>query len=266
MNATDLEAYQTHWHPEEISEEVPGTPDTFFAFYAWDRLVRLSASAGPPGRVLDVACGDARDIRAMAESGWVGVGFDSSSLQLLDAKRAAQEAGQRIHLVRGVAEFLPFKPGTFNSLICKSALDHFVKRDGAMREFQRILDPQGRAVVSANNYGGATVRASRLLYRIVRLVWPPARKAHFLWDSPVPLQHTYECTFDNTRALGAPCFDEIERYGVSLLWGFPGWSRFISLVPQGVRHLILRALNRVAGRIPRHADVMVFVWRPKSES
>ena len=28
---------------------------------------------------------------------------------------------------------------------------------------------------------------------------------------------------------------------------------------------ILGALIRVAGRIPRHADAMVFVWRPKSE-
>ncbi|MEX0785059.1 MAG: methyltransferase domain-containing protein, partial [Dehalococcoidia bacterium] len=162
--AFDLEAYQTHWHPDEISEEVPGGPDSFFAFYAWDRLVRISAGEGRPGRVIDVACGDARDIRAMAAAGWDGIGYDSSSLQLLDAKRMAEEEGQHIHLVRGVAEFMPFKPGVFNSLICKSALDHFVDRHAGMREFSRVLDGEGRAVVSANNYGGATVRASRLLY------------------------------------------------------------------------------------------------------
>ena len=26
----DLNQYQTHWHPEEICEDIPDTPDTFF--------------------------------------------------------------------------------------------------------------------------------------------------------------------------------------------------------------------------------------------
>ncbi len=259
----DVEAYQTHWHPEEICEAFPDTPETFFVFFAWDRLVRLSASAGPPGRVLDVACGDARDITSLSELGWEGWGLDPSALQLLDARGAAKEAGQRINLVRGVAEWLPFRPGVFDSLICKSALDHFVDRDGAMREFVRVLGPNGRAVVSVNNYGSFTTRFSRLLYRLVRAVWTPARRKQFLWDTPVPYQHTYECTFDNTRALGQPHFTETDRYGVSLLWGFPGWGRFLSIFPQGIRHIMLRALNRVAQRLPRLADVVVFVWRPK---
>lgn len=259
----DVEAYQTHWHPEEICEDIAGTPDTWFFFYAWDRMVRLSAVHGRPGRVLDVACGNARDITWISGLGWEGWGLDSSVQQLQDARESAEKAGQRIHLVRGVAEWLPFRPGVFDSLICKSALDHFVDRDGVMREFVRVLDPQGRAVVSANNYGGFTVRASRVLYRIYRAVWRPARQRQFLWDTPVPLQHTYECDFENTRALGQPHFEEIDRYGVSLLWGFPGWSRLLTFIPSKVREIMLRALNRAARRLPRWADAVVFVWRPK---
>jgi SAM-dependent methyltransferase len=262
----DVDAYQTHWHPEEICEDIPDTPDSSFIFFAYDRLVRLSASAGQPGRVLDVACGDGRDILYLSELSWEGWGLDSSLLQLQDAKNAADEAGRRINLIRGVAEWLPFKPGVFDSLICKSALDHFVDREGAMRDFARVLRRRGRAVVSVNNYKSLSTRFSRLLYRVLRAVWPPARNKRYMWDSPVPFQHTYECTLDNSRELGEPCFDEVDCYGVSLLWGFPGWGRFLSLLPNGISNIILRAVNRLARRLPRLADVVVFVWQPKESA
>jgi SAM-dependent methyltransferase len=259
----DVEAYQTHWHSEDAAAGIPHTRDTAFLFFAWDRLVRLSASAGQPGRVLDVACGDGRDILYLGGLSWEGWGLDSSFLQLQEARKAAEEAGRRINLVRGVAEWLPFKPGVFDSLICKSALDHFVDRARAMREFAAVLRPKGRAVVSVNNYGSFSTRFSRMIDRVVRSVWRPARSRHFVWDSPVPMHHTYECTFDNTRALGEPCFDEVECYGVSILWLFPGWGRFLSFLPRGIGHIILRAVNRLAQRLPRLADVVVFVWQPK---
>ena len=260
----DTSGYQTHWHADEISGNIAGNPDTAFIFYAWDRLVQLSAAEGKPGRVIDIACGNARDVTKLSKMGWEAIGMDPSVQQLKDAREATREAGEQVHLVRGVAEFLPFREDVFDSLICKSALDHFVNRDQAMSESSRVIVPEGRAVVSANNYGGLTVRASRLGYRIVRTLWPPARKKQFIWDSPVPWQHTYECTFANTRDLGAPHFDVVEQYGVSFFWGVVGWSGILRLLPLGARHLLLRAVNRVARNVPRLADVCVFVWQPKA--
>jgi ubiquinone/menaquinone biosynthesis C-methylase UbiE len=262
----DLNQYQTHWHPEEICDDIPNTPDTFFVYYAWDRLVRRSAAGGRAGRILDVACGNARDIVALADMGCEVWGLDPSHLQLRDAREAARRENKELNLVRGVGEWLPFKPGTFDSLINKSALDHFVEHDRAMSEFARVLRPGGRAVVSVNNYAGLTTQASRLLYRLVRKAWPQARSRHFMWDSPVPWQHTYECTYDNTKEIGAPYFKIKEAYGVSLFWGFPGWGRFLSIWPKTISFGILRAVNRLARPIPHMADVSVFVWQPKPES
>ncbi|MCH7698487.1 MAG: class I SAM-dependent methyltransferase [Chloroflexi bacterium] len=259
----DTSGYQTHWHADEISDSVASNPDTAFIFDAWDRLVQRSAAEGNHGRVIDISCGNARDVTQLSQMGWEAVGMDPSVQQLQDAQTATKEAGERVHLVRGVAEFLPFRKDVFDSLICKSALDHYVDRDQAMSECSRVLTPQGRAVVSANNYGGLTVRTSRLGYRVVRAVWPAARKMHFTWDSPVPWQHTYECTFANTRDLGEPHFDVVEQYGVSLLWGFPGWGRFLSLLPHAIRRVLLRGPHEIGRRLPRLADVCVFVWRPK---
>ena len=132
-----------------------------------------------------------------------------------------------------------------------------------MRGFARVLRPKGRAVVSINNYGSLGTRSSRVVYRLFRAVWPPARKKHFLWDSPVPFQHTREFTLDNTRALGEPHFNELDCYGVSLLWGFPGWGRFLSFLPRKVANGILRVLDKLVRRMPGLADVVVLVWQPK---
>ena len=260
----DVPAYQTHWHPEEICESFSDTLDTYVLFNRWDSHVRREASGGKAGRVLDVACGDARDISAVNFKDWVRVGLDPSPLQLRDARKSALSAGQPINLVQGVAEWLPFKERAFDSLICKSALDHFVDREGVMGEFSRVLAPTGRAVVSINNYASFSIRVSRQLYRIVRAAWPPARKKLFFWDSPVTFgQHTFEYTYENTRALGAPFFDEAKCFGVSLFWGFPGWGRFLSILPDRISSNILRAVDKLARSLPRLADVDVFVWQPK---
>jgi SAM-dependent methyltransferase len=260
----DLNQYQTHWHPEEICDDIPDTPDTFFVYYAWDRQVRMSAAYKGTGRVLDVACGNARDIVAISELGWEVWGLDPSHLQLRDARDAARREDKHLNLVRGVGEWLPFKPGVFDSLINKSALDHFVEHDRAMEEFARVLRPGGRAVVSVNNYGGFTTQASRLLYRLIRGLFPPARKRHFMWDSPVPWQHTYECTYENTKDIGSPYFRIEDAYGVSLFWGFPGWGRFLSIWPRTIAFGMLRAVNRLARPLPHLADISVFVWQPRS--
>lgn len=261
----DVEAYQTHWHPEEIEATIPSTPDTQFIFDWWDWHVQRSASPGAPGRVLDVACGNARDITKLSAAGWEAVGLDPSPLQLRDARTSAEEAGRPLRLVCGVAEWLPFRPGVFDSLICKSALDHLVDRDSAMREFARVLQSEGRAVVSVNNYASFSVRVSRIIYRVARFLRPSLRQNHFLWDTPVPQQHTYECTYKNTLGLGAPHFDTLQCYGVSLLWGIPGWSRFLSVLPYKLNRAILHGLNGLARYVPRFADAVVFVWRPKTK-
>ncbi len=259
----DVQAYQTHWHSDELLGIMPRTLDAYLLFGWWDRFVQESAGAGKGGgRVLDVACGDARDIASMSHAGWEGWGLDPSPLQLRDARKTALEGGMRINLVQGVAEWLPFKEGVFDSLICKSALDHLVDREGTMREFVRVLHPEGRAVVSINNYGGFTIRVSRWLYWIFRAVWPPARSKLLLWDSPVPRFHSWEYTFHNTRALGEPYFRVVRTYGVSLLFGFPGWGRFLSFLPVRFGTILVSGLDKLARRVPRLADVAVFVWQP----
>ena len=66
----DTTGYQTHWHADEISGTIANNPTTAFIFSAWDQLVQKSASEGGPGRVLDIACGNARDVRELGTQNW----------------------------------------------------------------------------------------------------------------------------------------------------------------------------------------------------
>lgn len=50
---------------------------------------------------------------------------------------------------------------------------------------------------------------------------------------------------------------------MSLLWGILGWGKLLSFLPTRIDRDIPRALNKLARRLPRMADVVVFVWQPK---
>ena len=261
----DYLLYQAHWHPDEISDpNVPGNPDTSYLFDTWDQLVQESAGVLPGGRLIDIGCGNGRDAAALSRKGWEAWGLDLSTRQLQEATRLTREAGLAVPLARGMSEFLPFPDGTFDVVICKSVLDHFVERDRVFREWVRVLKPGGRLIVSANNYEGITPHVCRPIYRLLRrlrLIKDEVAR-HRFWDSPVPYEHTFEVTYTNLRELGGRWLGEAEAcYGVSLFWGFPGWGRLLKRLPDRLSDSLLRLLDRPARRRPRLADVVVFVWR-----
>jgi SAM-dependent methyltransferase len=265
MDEQEYILYQSHWHPDEISDpSKPGNPDTTYLFDTWDEIVRECAGVLPGGRLIDIGCGNGRDAAALSRKGWEAWGLDLSTRQLQEAAHLTQDAGLSVPLARGMSEFLPFADGTFDVVICKSVLDHFLERDRVLREWMRIVKPGGRLILSANNYEGITPHICRPIYSVMRrlhLIKGEVAR-HRFWDSPVPYEHTYEVTYTNLRELGSRYLGEPERsYGVSLFWGFPGWGRVLKRLPKGVSTFLLRLLDRPVRNHPRLADVIVFVWR-----
>ena len=106
--------------------------------------------------------------------------------------RAAQrqhEHGLRFPLVCGIAEALPFRDHTFDRVLCESVIDHLAHPPRALAEMRRVLKPDGRLLVGFVNYGGPTVRASRLVYGVARALGGRWSRRHLFWDSPVPAEH-----------------------------------------------------------------------------
>jgi SAM-dependent methyltransferase len=104
----------------------------------------------PEGRLLDVACGSGGPtLRAARITGCRVRGIDIHK----DAVRTAQRQAEELDVAR-IATFqqadasqpLPFPDETFDAVICVDAINHLPDRSQTLREWARVLCPNGRVV------------------------------------------------------------------------------------------------------------------------
>ena len=132
------------------------------------------------------------------------------------------EYGASITLIRGIAETLPFADQQFDRVLLDSAIDHLGDPQMAIREMTRVVKANGRVVIGFVNYEGASVRLSRHLYRLARRLGVSSPDTTLFWDSPVPLEHTFECSYSVIQQLCAPYLELEHAFGVSMGWMVPG--------------------------------------------
>jgi len=124
-----------------------------------------------------------------------------------------------------------------------------------------VLTPGGRLVISFVNYASLSSRVSRLAYRVWRRGAPVVPGENLFWDSPVPIEHTFEATIPVIRTLCEPYLVLDRVVGVSVGWGTPGWSQMLARLPATVAERVLGTLDRLARRSPVLADYVLTVWR-----
>ena len=202
----------------------------------------------------------------ITQNGGQGWGLEPSK-EMVGVSRWLYPADQAV-LVRGVAEELPFRDGTFDRVICQGALDHFVAPDTFMAEAARIIRPEGRVIIALTNYESLSCRAGRLLDRfaidILRRPRPPDRPYY----QPPP-DHHHKGDLPFVRGLGGDGLSLVRCYGLSLLWLLRGrgklsWGRLLDTAPEPAARLLLRALDRCAYPLPSQADMIVSVWRRRA--
>jgi SAM-dependent methyltransferase len=99
-------------------------------------------------RVLDIGAGEGQVARlASALGAELVVGADPTSAQLSVAR--ARGAGPCY--VRGVAESLPVRSGSFDAAVACLVFEHIPDHEPAIREVARILSPGGRFVFLLNH-------------------------------------------------------------------------------------------------------------------
>jgi demethylmenaquinone methyltransferase / 2-methoxy-6-polyprenyl-1,4-benzoquinol methylase len=112
----------------------------------WRRFLVSRVQAGPKDTVLDVATGTAAvAIELTRRTGCRVVGLDQS-VEMLDAGRRRVEAaglGDRIELVVGIAERLPFEDACFDGLTFTYLLRYVDDPAATMRELARVVRPGG---------------------------------------------------------------------------------------------------------------------------
>lgn len=263
MADQDPIAFQRDWDPDYMRSVWPRGLDTGFILVRQTQAAIDATAAGLEGPVLEIGAAEGRNTCELAKRGLSVVALEPAPGMVARAAVNAATAGVQVALVRGIAEGLPFRNGSFARVLCESALDHIAHPPRALGEMARVLRPEGRLVIGFVNYGSPTVRLARLVYGIARALGARWSRRHLFWDSPVPNEHTFECTYPDVARMCAPYFLPDRSIGVSIGWAFPGWEDVLARLPKRAPLVVLKRLDWLARKVPRAADYLVTVWRPR---
>ena len=105
------------------------------------------ATMPPPQPILDIGCGDGSFMNVFMGGQSIRVGVDRSYVAL----RKARSCGVYDSLVVGDASDLPFKDGSFRSVVSNSAIEHMECVGDVLSESARVLQSGGRLVFTVPN-------------------------------------------------------------------------------------------------------------------
>lgn len=128
--------------------------DRYWWFVSRRRLVLDLMAAGTPTTldtvdrpvILDVGCGTGANAEAMTRLGRV-IGADMSPLALARCQRRSLN-----ELVQAKAESVPLRSESVDWIVATDILEHLDDDRAALKEFQRLLRPGGRALITVPAY------------------------------------------------------------------------------------------------------------------
>ena len=143
--------------PEERWQMAGSGPESYehhmvpALFAPWATLLVEQARLQSGERVLDAACGTGIVARlALSRVGAAGqvTGVDLNPDILAVARIVSEEGGSLIDWREGNVEALPFADGEFDAVLCQQGLQFFPNKTAAVHELYRVLQEEGRLVVS----------------------------------------------------------------------------------------------------------------------
>jgi SAM-dependent methyltransferase len=102
-------------------------------------------SALPPGKVLDVGCGDGFILKPLVGHHEVH-GVDISEIAVGQANAAGVKAKKH-----DLEDPLPYENATFDAIFCGETIEHQVDTDWLLSEINRVLKPGGHLVLTYPN-------------------------------------------------------------------------------------------------------------------
>lgn len=151
--------------------------------------------------LLDVGCGPGDFplwLRAHGHGGRIA-GLDQSEGMIAAARSAAEQQGAAIDWFIGEANALPFADGEFSVISARHMLYHVPDIPGALREFARVMGPEGRVLATTN--AGTSQPHITALQRDMQ--------AHF--DLPTFLMPNLSFRTDNAREILSAVFPFVEE-------------------------------------------------------
>jgi ubiquinone/menaquinone biosynthesis C-methylase UbiE len=112
------------------------------------RMIVQAAAPRPGDTLLDVACGGGIVVCGFAPHVGHATGIDMTPAMLERAKQHAEENGiGNVTWDRGDVTSLPYADGSFDIVVTRFSMHHFLDPLGVLREMVRVCTPGGRVVV-----------------------------------------------------------------------------------------------------------------------
>jgi 2-polyprenyl-3-methyl-5-hydroxy-6-metoxy-1,4-benzoquinol methylase len=101
-------------------------------------------------RILDAGCGDGVNLKLLCGIPGLKVwGLDYNSLRLMRASAAFPG----VRVVRGSVLEMPFRPESFDAVLCSQVIEHVPEDTAVLRDMARMLRPGGLLVLGTPNEG-----------------------------------------------------------------------------------------------------------------
>jgi ubiquinone/menaquinone biosynthesis C-methylase UbiE len=247
------------WNDDDVVPPVV-YPNLDFLFQQMLELTLKEVAASRGELILDVGCGRAIDGARLSERGAQVVGLEPSQVMIGRAKQHLGRSNAQVAIAQGVGENLPFKSHSFDKVMCKGALDHFLSPSRTMEEIARVLKPEGQMIISIANFNSLGFRLGKKLYPVTKFLSPSLASQRKPWE--IPLDHTYKFDYPFLISLVKPHFEIKNTKGISLFFGLPLWGSFLSKLPYFIAYAVLNGLDRLARPFPSLADVILIKCTP----
>jgi SAM-dependent methyltransferase len=236
-------------------------PDAEFLFRRMNEATVESVNPRLGELVLDIGCGRCIDGVELAKKGAVVVGLEPSNVMIRHARNYVSENGANMSLVQAVGEYLPFRAGSVDKVVCKGALDHFPEPAMVVEQIALVLKPEGEAIIAIANFESLGFKLGKALWWFRKMLGFKAPEGRMLWE--VPPDHTQKFDYPFLKRLVNKHLKAEKAAGVSLLFGLPWWGMFLAKCPRAMSLAILNSLDKAARHLPSFSDVLVLRCRPK---
>ena len=153
QHTTESRSEYDDWHARVSASETANT----IVMQPWHRSALELAGSIAGLRVLEVGCGRGDfAIRLADEKPSELVAMDYSPVAIETGKRRAAALGKPVRFLCGDGQSLPFKDSYFDLILSCETLEHVFRPRAMTGEIARVLRPDGRYVLTTENYFNGT--------------------------------------------------------------------------------------------------------------
>jgi len=137
---------------EEVWNSIAESWNNFRKYPSNKRVIDL-ANTWEPGNILDLGCGNGRNLIPFAKKRFDCYGIDFSKNMIKNAKKSFKENKLKAKFKQGELTKIPFKDNYFDYIICLASFHHLNKKEQStsLKEIKRILKPKGKLFIAVWN-------------------------------------------------------------------------------------------------------------------